>query len=119
MGFFMSVTMDDQRFESLTNDVGSVKVELAQLGQRMEGIDKAVISIADSQKQIVEIVANQHAQVQVNKSFEHRHVQAEKRLDRVEDTSVQNGKQIAKWTVILTVAIAFAGQYIPELKALL
>ena len=64
--------MQETDIVKISDDVHSLKESFAGMNQRVDGMDKALISMAESQKRIVDIVGDLREQKQININFTHR-----------------------------------------------
>lgn len=106
--------------------MSQLKADVAVVVERMEGIDKAVISLAESQKMQTEIIADLREQRQLNASFGWRLDKTDKeienlrgKLDLHDKNIFDNKSKIADISLKVGILIAAVVAAYPQVSSIL
>jgi hypothetical protein len=120
------IKMSDSQFGELHRDMSQLKADVAVVVERMEGIDKAVISLAESQKMQTEIIADLREQRQLNASFGWRLDKTDKeienlrgKLDLHDKNIFDNKSKIADISLKVGILIAAVVAAYPQVSSIL
>jgi DNA repair ATPase RecN len=94
------------------SDMSEVNERLARVEQDQKHQGKQLDRLVDVTEKLVDV----HVRMS---SLEKRHDTTDERITKIENQVLQNAKQIAKWTLICTIALGLIVKYVPELSVLI